>query len=124
MDYFYQKNYWFKSLILMFQKEVANRIIAKVNSSNYGRLSIISSWRLNIEKVMDISSSCFYPKPKVESTLLKFTPKAKYFSINCSKNLEMITRIFFSQRRKKIKNSFKKKFLKTMKLSLKNLILI
>ena len=99
-----------KKMILMFQKEVANRIIAKVNSTNYGRLSIISNWRLNVEKVMDISSSCFYPKPKVESTLLKFTPKAKYFSINYSKNLEMITRIFFSQRRKKIKNSFKKIF--------------
>ena len=104
------KKYWFKSLVLMFQKEVANRIIAKVNSANYGRLSIISNWKLKVEKIMDISSSCFYPKPKVESTLLKFTPKAKYFSINYSKNLEMITRIFFSQRRKKIKNSFKKIF--------------
>ena len=104
------KKYWFKSLVLMFQKEVANRIIAKVNSSNYGRLSIISNWKLKVEKIMDISSSCFYPKPKVESTLLKFTPKSKYFSINYSKNLEMITRIFFSQRRKKIKNSFKKIF--------------
>ena len=101
---------WFDCLVLMFQKEVANRIIAKVNSTNYGRLSIISNWRLNVEKVMDISSSCFYPKPKVESTLLKFTPKAKYFSINYSKNLEMITRIFFSERRKKIKNPFKKIF--------------
>jgi len=104
------KKYWYKSLILMFQKEVANRIIAKVNSRNYGRLSIISNWKLKIEKVMDISSSCFYPKPKVESTLLKFTPKSKHFSINNSKNLEMITRIFFSQRRKKIKNAFKKIF--------------
>ena len=104
------KKYWYKNLILMFQKEVANRIIAKVDSSNYGRLSIISNWKLKIDKVMDISSSCFYPKPKVESTLLKFIPKPKYFSINNSKNLEMITRIFFSQRRKKIKNSFKKIF--------------
>ena len=104
------EKYWYKNLILMFQKEVANRIIAKVNSSNYGRLSIISNWKLKIEKVMDINSSCFYPKPKVVSTLLKFTPKSKYFSINNSKNLEMITRIFFSQRRKKIKNSFKKIF--------------
>ena len=104
------KNYWYKSLILMFQKEVANRIIAKVNSRNYGRLSIISNWKLKIEKIIDINSSCFYPKPKVESSLLKFTPKSKHFFINNSKNLEMITRIFFSQRRKKIKNSFKKIF--------------
>ena len=104
------KNYWYKSLVLMFQKEVANRIIAKSNSADYGRLSIISNWKLKIEKIMDISSSCFYPKPKVESTLLKFTPKTKYFPLNNSKNLEMVTRIFFSQRRKKIKNSFKKIF--------------
>jgi len=104
------EKYWYKSLILMFQKEVANRIIANVNSSNYGRLSIISNWKLKIDKIMDISSSCFYPKPKVESTLLKFTPKTKYFSIDNSKNLEIITRIFFSERRKKIKNPFKKIF--------------
>ena len=104
------KNYWYKSLVLMFQKEVANRIIAKSNSADYGRLSIISNWKLKIEKIMDISSSCFYPKPKVESTLLKFSPKTKYFPLNNSKNLEMVTRIFFSQRRKKIKNSFKKIF--------------
>ena len=104
------KKYWYKNLILMFQKEVADRIVAKVNSSNYGRLSIISNWKLNIKKVMDISSSCFFPKPKVESTLLKFTPKLKNFSFKNPKNLEMITRIFFSQRRKKIKHSMKQLF--------------
>ena len=81
------KKNWYKSLILMFQKEVADRIIAKVNSRNYGRLSIISNWKLDIEKIMDISSSCFFPKPKVESTLLKFTPKSKYFSFKNSKIL-------------------------------------
>ena len=104
------KKCWYKNLILMFQKEVADRIIAKVNSKNYGRLSIISNWKLEIKKIMDISSSCFFPKPKVESTLLKFTPKLKYFSFESQKNLEMITRILFSQRRKKIKSSFKKIF--------------
>ena len=68
---------WYKSLILMFQKEVANRILAKTNSKNYGRLTILSNWKLNVEKVFDISAFCFSPKPKVESSLLKFTPKKK-----------------------------------------------
>ncbi len=104
------KKYWYKNLILMFQKEVADRILAKVNSKNYGRLSIVSNWKLKIEKIMDISPTCFYPKPKIESTLLKFTPKAKFFLFNNPKNLETITRIFFSQRRKKIRSSFKKIF--------------
>ena len=45
------KNYWFESLILMFQKEVADRIISKYNSKNYGRLSILANWRLNIKNL-------------------------------------------------------------------------
>jgi len=96
----------------MFQKEVADRIIAKTNCKNYGRLSILSNWKLNIEKIMDISASCFLPKPKIQSTLLKFYPKNNYLSFKNSKNLEKITRIFFNQRRKKIKQSFKKIFKK------------
>ncbi len=101
---------WFKSLILMFQKEVADRIISKVNSKDYGRLSILSEWRLKIEKIIDISPSCFLPKPKVQSTLLKLTPKNNYIIFDNPKNLEIITRIFFSQRRKKIKHSMKQLF--------------
>ena len=101
---------WYKSLILMFQKEVANRILAKTNSKNYGRLTILSNWKLDVEKIFDISANCFSPRPKVESSLLKFTPKKKYFEINDPKNLEKITRIFFNQRRKKIKNSFNQLF--------------
>ena len=94
----------------MFQKEVANRILAKTNSKNYGRLTILSNWKLDVEKIFDISAYCFYPRPKVESSLLKFTPKKKYFEIKDAKNLEMITRVFFNQRRKKIKNSFNQIF--------------
>ena len=107
-----EKKMWFKSFILMFQKEVADRIIAKTNCKNYGRLSILSNWKLNIEKIMDISASCFLPKPKIQSTLLKFYPKNNYLSFKNSKNLEKITRIFFNQRRKKIKQSLKKIFKK------------
>ena len=100
------KNYWFESLILMFQKEVADRIISKYNSKNYGRLSILANWRLNIKKICDIKPDCFFPKPKVESTLLLFSPKIKYFKIKDPRNLEKITRIFFNQRRKMIKKAF------------------
>ena len=94
----------------MFQKEVADRILAKTNSKNYGRLSILSNWKLKIEKIIDINASCFSPKPKITSTLLKFTPKNDYFKFNDSRNLEMITRVFFNQRRKKIKNPFNQIF--------------
>ena len=90
----------------MFQKEVADRIIAEANTSNYGRLSILSSWKLQIKKVFDIKPESFYPKPKIQSSLLVFYPKKNFFEINNSKNLEMITRIFFSQRRKMIKKPF------------------
>ena len=100
----------YKKLILMFQKEVADRILAKTNSSNYGRLSIISNWRLNIKKEFNISPQCFFPKPKVDSTLLSFVPKKEFYYIKNPENLEKITRIFFNQRRKMIKNPFKQIF--------------
>jgi len=99
-----------KKLILMFQKEVANRIIAKINSKNYGRLSIISNWKLNIKKEFDINPKSFFPKPKVDSTLLSFVPRKNFFHIKKPANLEKITRIFFNQRRKMIKNPLKKIF--------------
>ena len=70
---------WFDKLILMFQKEVADRIISKFNTSTYGRLSIICNWKLNISKIIDIKPNSFWPKPKVDSSLLVFTPKKKIF---------------------------------------------
>ena len=99
-----------EKLILMFQKEVAERILAKTNSKNYGRLSIISNWKLDIKKEFNINSKCFFPKPKVDSTLLSFVPKKNFFHIKNPKNLEKITRIFFNQRRKMIKNPLKQIF--------------
>ena len=97
---------WFEKLILMFQKEVADRIISKFNTSTYGRLSIMCNWRLNIKKVIDIKPNSFRPKPRVDSTLLIFTPKEKFFKLNSAETIEKITRIFFNQKRKKIKKSF------------------
>ena len=102
--------FWFESLILMFQKEVADRIISKSNNSDYGRLSIISNWKLNIEKICDIQPESFSPRPKINSSLLFFSPKKKYFKIRNPKNLEKITRIFFQNRRKMIKKSFNQIF--------------
>ena len=97
---------WFSKLILMFQKEVANRIISNFNTSNYGRLSIISNWKLNIKKICDLKPESFLPKPKVDSSLLCFSPKKKFVKLKNSKNLEKVTRIFFSHRRKMIKKPF------------------
>ena len=105
-----QNNFWFDELILMFQKEVADRIIAEFNTSNYGRLSILSNWKLKISKICDISPQSFSPKPKIDSTLLFFTPKKNYFSIDNPKNLEKITRIFFNHRRKMIKKPYNQIF--------------
>ncbi len=96
-----------KKFILMFQKEVADRILAEHNSKNYGRLSIISSWKLDIKKVIDINPGSFFPSPKVKSTLLIFKPKVNYYKINNPKNLEHVTNIFFNQRRKMIKKPLK-----------------
>jgi len=102
--------FWFESLILMFQKEVADRIIANVNTSNYGRLSILAKWKLDIVRICNIKPSCFFPKPKIESSLLLFKPKKNFFKIDNPKNIELVTRSFFNHRRKMIKKPFNQLF--------------
>ena len=102
--------FWFNNLILMFQKEVADRIIAKFNTSDYGRLSILSNWKLNVEKICDIKPESFSPRPKIDSSLLFFSPKKKFFKIKNPKNLEKVTRIFFNHRRKMLKKPFNQLF--------------
>ncbi len=104
------KDFWFDDLILMFQKEVADRIIAKFNTSSYGRLSILSNWKLNIKKICDIKPTSFYPKPKIDSSLLFFSPKKNFYKIENPKNLEKVTRIFFNHRRKMLKKPFNQLF--------------
>jgi len=101
---------WYKNLIFMFQKEVADRIIAKDNDKNFGRLSILCNWRLNVKKHFNVSKNCFFPKPKIDSTILSFEPKKNIFELNNPKNLETVTRILFSSRRKMINKSFLKLF--------------
>ena len=104
------KNIKFKRLILMFQKEVADRIIADVNTKNYSRITILANWKFNIKKLFDVNPECFSPKPKIKSTLLEFTPKKNIFEIKNPKNLENITRMFFRHRRKMIKKNFVRLF--------------
>ena len=103
-------HFWFDYLILMFQKEVADRIIAKFNTSNYGRLSILSNWKLNVEKICDIKPESFSPKPKIDSSLLFFTPKKNFYRFKNPKNLEKITRVFFNHRRKMLKKPYNQLF--------------
>ena len=102
--------FWFNNLILMFQKEVADRIIAKFNTSDYGRLSILSNWKLNVEKICDIKPESFSPRPKIDSSLLFFSPKKNFYKIKNPKNLEKVTRIFFNHRRKMLKKPFNQLF--------------
>ena len=104
------KNIKFKKLILMFQKEVAERIIAKVNTKNYSRISILANWKFDIKKIFDVSPECFFPKPKIKSTLLEFVPKKNIVEFKNPKNLENITKIFFNQRRKMIKKNIMRLF--------------
>tara|TARA_Y100000591_G_C21186793_1_gene384562 strand:- start:97 stop:495 length:399 start_codon:yes stop_codon:yes gene_type:complete len=94
----------------MFQKEVADRILSDYDCSSYGRLTILANWKLDIRKIIDIKPTCFFPKPKVDSSLLFFSPKKKFFKIKNPYNLEKITRIFFNNRRKMIKKPFNQIF--------------
>ena len=111
------KNFWFENLVLMFQKEVADRIIALSNSSKYGRLSILTNWKLNVKKIIDIKPQSFSPRPKIDSSLLLFTPKENFFELKSAKNLEMITRVFFSQRRKMLKKPFNQIFINSKEVA-------
>jgi len=102
---------WYDGLIFMFQKEVADRIIAKPNTKEFSRLTVLSNWRLEIKKHFDVSKNCFFPKPKVNSTILSFKPKKKdFFYLKNPKNLEKITRVLFSNRRKMINKNLKRLF--------------
>ena len=105
-----KEDYWFEYLILMFQKEVADRIIAKFNTKNYGRLSILANWILEIEKICDVKPTSFLPMPKVDSSVLFFKPKKNFFKLDNPKNIEKITRIFFMHRRKMIKKPYNQLF--------------
>ena len=93
-----------KKMVLMFQKEVANRIIAKPNSKAYGKLSIVIQSRYNVKKLLDVPASIFTPIPKVDGTILEFIPHNDFSSIDIN-SIDKVSKTAFSQRRKKIKNN-------------------
>ena len=107
----------FSNFIFVFQKEVADRIVAKYNTKEYGRLSILSTWKMEKLKIFDIPPRSFYPVPKVWSSLIKFVPKKNVVILKKPKNLEHVTNIFFNQRRKMIKKPLKILFKNYKKVS-------
>ena len=99
----------YSDLIFMFQKEMAERIIGKYNTSKYGRLSILTNLKLNVINKFQVSPNCFIPVPKVDSTVIHFKPNKKIlFKIKNIKNLEKVTQILFSNKRKMINKNIKK----------------
>ena len=111
---FIKFNEWpppFSKIIFMFQKEVADRILARPNTKKYGRISVLANFRLDIVDSFKISRKCFLPVPDVDSKIIIFSPKTKTnYNIKNIKNLEKITEILFSGRRKMINKAFSKIF--------------
>ncbi len=102
---------FYDKIIFMFQKEVADRILAKSNTKQYGRISVISNFRFNITDNFKISKNCFFPKPKVDSKIIIFKPKVRInYKISNIENLEKITQVFFSNKRKMINKAFSRIF--------------
>ena len=96
-----------KSMTLMFQKEVADRITAHIGNKSYGRLSVLSQWLCQTRKLFNVPASAFVPAPKVISSVITLQPRVtSVFPANVSA-LEAITRATFGQRRKMLKSSLK-----------------
>lgn len=98
---------WFESLTLMFQKEVAERIVAKPNSKAYGRLSVISQWRCDCQIAFTVDRANFMPPPKVTSAIIHMVPKLLSPDAPSLKTLSAITMAAFNQRRKMLRASLK-----------------
>ena len=111
----------FDLLTLMFQKEVAERIVSKPGSKNYGRLSILTNWLTKSSKLFDIPSEAFIPKPKVKSSVIQLKPLSRPIYDVSFEALEKITHMAFSQKRKMLKTSLKRingeKILKDLNIS-------
>jgi len=97
---------WYDMLVLMFQREVAARIVAKPGSKTYGRLSVLAGWRTEAKIVFDVAPSAFVPPPKVTSALVRLTPRAEPLACE-SRLLQRVTEAAFGQRRKMLRQSLK-----------------
>ena len=90
-------------MLTQFRIGSENDLGNEFNTKNYGRLSILSNWKLDIVKICDVKPSSFSPKPKIESSVLIMKPKIDFFNLKDPKNLEKLTRVFFMHRRKMLK---------------------
>jgi len=97
----------YDEMILMFQKEVGERITAKNGGKTYGRLSVMSQWLCETKKLFDLPPSAFTPPPKIKSSVVKFTPKILEDNAPDFENVEKVTAAAFGQRRKMIRSSLK-----------------
>jgi 16S rRNA (adenine1518-N6/adenine1519-N6)-dimethyltransferase len=97
---------WYDSLLLMFQREVAERIVAAPGSKSYGRLSVLTGWRTEAKILFDVARSAFVPPPKVTSSIVRLTPRQEPLSCD-SKLLQRVTEAAFGQRRKMLRQSLK-----------------
>ncbi len=98
---------WFDRLVLMFQREVAERIIAKPRTKAYGRLSVLSQWRTEPRILFNVPAGAFTPKPKVESSVVEFVPREKPEPPCDATELEKVTAAAFGQRRKMLRASLR-----------------
>ena len=97
---------WWDRLVLMFQREVAERIVAPPGNKQYGRLSVLTQWRTHAKILFDVNRSAFVPPPKVTSSLIEVVPREK--PVPCDRRaLERITEAAFGQRRKMLRQSLK-----------------
>ena len=97
---------WYDSLVLMFQREVAERIVATSGSKAYGRLAVLAGWRTEAKIMFDVPPTAFVPPPKVTSSVVRLIPRAK--PLACDANaLQRVTKAAFGQRRKMLRQSLK-----------------
>jgi 16S rRNA (adenine1518-N6/adenine1519-N6)-dimethyltransferase len=97
---------WYDRLVLMFQREVAERIVAQPGSKTYGRLSVLAGWRTEAKILFDIAPSAFVPPPKVTSSVVELIPRVT--PLPCDRRaLERVTAAAFGQRRKMLRASLK-----------------
>ena len=97
---------WYDAAILMFQREVAERIVAEPGTKSYGRLSVLVQWRCEARILFDINPSAFVPPPKVTSSLVRVAPRAAPLACD-RRGLEIVTAAAFGQRRKMLRQSLR-----------------
>ncbi len=97
---------WYDRLVLMFQREVAERIVAKVGDKSYGRLAVLAGWRCEAKILFDVAPSAFVPPPQVTSSVVRLLPRAKPLACDAAA-LQRVTEAAFGQRRKMLRHSLK-----------------